>query len=135
MTWLAIVVLLECGIVPTGPIIPGQNEGTYYIDGQVLRYPVYLSIGVDATLWGFIFIRGSAVNYGYIQNFRLGVVPYYINYSVSAGIAYNNFEMGFRHFCNHPINCNVGTEKRCPAYTVNYSREEIYLQVKIKGEW
>lgn len=101
MGWFMVVFFIEAGMV---------NGGTAVLNGNF--YPVamyqepemstYAELGLEMSLWDVVFVGGS------IENYQVPVsitswIPHRAIYHIYGGVRYKMFEVGIRHYCDHPV--------------------------------
>jgi len=94
------------------------TENYYYVDGYL-----------QADIFDLFFIKGK-INVPVLKNrMNFTFSPFNIGSTISAGIYYSIFEIGWMYYCLHPI---------IPYHFLNYaiqyegSHNEFYLQIKGK---
>ena len=124
MTWLAFAFALELGVQPFGtlrayePLVPAANEWTFYQKAEARVY-----------LWDLLFAEGQVEIYDW-RDRDLSFWPDRAGFEVGAGLRWKILEIGFRHYCTHPI---------IPRFSIPASNwrweggyEEIYLRLEGK---
>jgi hypothetical protein len=82
-----------------------------------------------ATAWGFLFVGGEVKTLMYKTLAGYDFSPERMLYGFNAGVKWGAVELGFRHFCTHPI--SPYTSYPGPAlYEGGY--EEVYLRLETK---
>ena len=66
----------------------------------------YIKLSANILLLDLFFIGGSMQNNFYITADSWSGVPYFSNFMFTFGIKKDGFEIGFRHYCQHPIVSN-----------------------------
>ena len=129
MSWLAFVLILETGIVP--------SSGWWFYEEQTPEHvtfpiPIYVELSAEANLFEHVFIGGSArTDMFAVAN---GFSPHWLLWEFWAGIRFWVIEIGFRHSCSHPIQAYVWTpSNRDFQPLLEGSYEEVYIRVKV--EW
>ena len=100
MNWIALLFALELGIMPMGyletyeRVLPVQHnlDGAYYVDMQA-----------DVLLYDLFFIGGRTKTYMRKRIDVLSFWPTTAEFEFNAGIRAGILEIGFRHYCMHPI--------------------------------
>lgn len=127
MNWLVLLYFLKLGYSPfydSRNVMPVSNirirsEDIYFI-----------TLDAEAVLLANIFIGGTVKTY--MQN-EVGknFFPIESDYLFKVGLRYKNIEMGFRHFCLHPVRPYEMYYQ--PQGSTDASYEEFYI--KISGEF
>lgn len=123
---LALIIHLEGGYMPL-------DSFNIYDSRRVTdQQKTYLDIGVDFLFFNLVFIGGEVRTDIAISNDEeLRFYPFIANYCFRFGMRINdNIEIGFRHFCIHPITPNVISVPVNLHYEGAY--EEIYIKIDVK---
>ncbi len=127
MNWIALLFALEIGMMPSGYIEsydrmpPTEYEltGAYYVDMQA-----------DVLLYDLFFIGGRTKIYMKKRTDTISFSPDTAEFAFNAGIRAGILEIGFRHYCMHPIvpwlYQSGGTLKWEGSY------EEIYVRLETR---
>lgn len=122
---LMFMLSLEIGVIPNGHIKMYESyrdvhtEVSYYGDFNFeARLAKTFFVGVKAKIFLWKVKDGITFN------------PDAINFTFYTGLKLKNIELGFRHFCDHPIKA---WEKFHRSTIFERSYQKIYLKVKLKG--
>jgi hypothetical protein len=98
MTWLVFVFALEAGILPNGGFVMYQPDPAYVVDA--VGFYTDLSCSVES--FGF-YVGGGMRNYFWKDRDGMGFYPYQMTFRFDAGWRNEFLEVGFRHYCMHPV--------------------------------
>jgi len=98
---LLITLFFQGAYLPDYNLYYGINEKEY--DLLELDNAYYLELGVDLYFIDLFFIKGSINNLFHAHKTKLIFYPDCDRYRIATGIRYKGFEIGFEHFCFHPI--------------------------------
>lgn len=127
MTWLAILFFIEGGLVNgANAIVDGEsfkaNQTSYYQEPEM---STYFDIGFELQLFNnHLFVGGGIENYQVPESLTVWQ-PHRAIYDFNAGARLSVFEIGVRHFCDHPV---ISSE-RLPTYVWN-AQTKIYLKIE-----
>ena len=99
MNWLILLYFIELGYSPfydSRNVMDDSNtrirtENTYYI-----------TLDTEVVILDHLFIGGAIKTYIHSTD-SYDYFPFEADYLFKAGIRLNNLELGFRHFCLHPV--------------------------------
>lgn len=126
MTWLVLFLTLEVGMVSGNT----QVLQTGMFPRGVYEEPassVYVHIDAEVQLFGVIFFGGGIENYQVPMSIT-SWAPHRAIYFARAGVRYKWFELGVRHYCDHPV-MSPGAKLR--MYTAG---EQTKIYFKITGQ-
>ena len=127
MTWLALFFALEIGFLPQGYI------GTFHDERQpeyiVLIGAGYVDFETEVRLFKYGFIGGSTKIYVNKYNYGYTFSPETAEFDFNLGIRIAPLELGFRHYCMHPIVPWIYYTRVSPQWEGAY--EEIYLRLEV----
>ena len=115
---------LELGVFPNFRNVEYEVFNIYKTEKDV---GFYLDMGLEFLLYNHFFIGGGLRTYAF-KNDKINFIPFYCDYSFTAGIRVKWFEVGFRHYCFHPVSAGVGYGS--PMLNIDKSYEEIYVRVE-----
>ncbi len=92
-----------------------RNENVYYVD-----------FDAEVLILNYFFIGGSAKTFIQPNNKKRDFYPIQMDYLFRTGLRYKNIEIGFNHFCTHPVQ-SVGIISRGTAYG---GYEEFYIRIE-----
>ena len=122
MNWLILLYFIELGYSPfyqSANVLTDQyqfirNENIYYID-----------LDAEVLIINHLFIGGSIKTYIQPNDIDNEYIPIEADYQFRTGLRFNNIEVGFRHFCLHPV-LSIGMD----LYNKSYSGyEEYYIRI------
>ncbi len=123
MNWLALFFSIELGWMPNGDFLMHNppayvtTAGSFYVDMEM-----------RATAFGFLFIGGEVKTFMWKTTTGYDFSPERMLYQFNAGLTWGPAELGFRHYCTHPI--SPYTAYPGPArYEGAY--EELYLRLEL----
>ena len=99
MTWLAFIYALELGFLPAGDFVMYGELDPEYVPVQ---YSLYTDLQVEFEISNIFFI-GGGIKTGLWYGDGYTFFPHRSTYSFYTGFRYGLFEVGWRHFCFHPI--------------------------------
>lgn len=122
MTWLVLAAALEVGWMPMCDFL--MHDPPAYV---VTTDAFYVDMEARATAWGFLFVGGEVKTFMWKSTPGYDFSPERMLYQFNAGLTWGPLELGFRHYCTHPIMPYLwswpGQAKWEGAY------EELYLRV------
>jgi len=98
MSWLVFVFALEVGLFPNNSFIMYQPNPAYVIDAVGF----YTDLEASMESYGF-YVGGGMRCYFWKDRDPLDFYPYQMTFSFDAGWRNEFFEIGFRHYCMHPV--------------------------------
>ncbi|MBA7525413.1 hypothetical protein ES705_17564 [subsurface metagenome] len=101
MSWLALFFILELGYLPNG--YQEIYLITNFVDEVEMKGEFYIDFNAEVTLFDLFFIGGGVKTYIWKYNFSYTFWPNTAGYSLIAGINLGILEIGFRHYCYHPV--------------------------------
>lgn len=99
MNWLALFFALELGWMPAGDFI------MYTVPPEIysVRCSAYTELYVEAELFGIGFIGGGIRTSIWYNGEGYTFWPNRATYEFRAGARWGPLEIGWRHFCMHPV--------------------------------
>lgn len=97
MSWLALAFALELGVLPM--------NGWVMYDPPALVFEApefYQQLEARAILWDHLFAGGKVRIYDWMREDG-GFWPSQGAFTFEAGLSFRGLELGFRHYCTHPI--------------------------------
>ena len=124
MQWLVFIFALEAGFVPTNNWV--MHETDYYMQEQ---NQYYVEFAIEAELFEYAFVGGTVKTrmYDGAKYFS----PFTDEYMFNAGLRFDMLELGFRHFCTHPVIPYIQSNGADINYEGGY--EEIYFRIEVKS--
>jgi hypothetical protein len=128
MNWLALFFALELGIIPQGYLQTYYNEtlSNYELSGNG-----YIMLETEAQLLGFVFIGGNVKTYINKYTANTSFSPVNAEYAVKVGMRFDFIELGFRHYCTHPVVPWLYHRNVSPQWEGAY--DEIYLRLEVSN--
>jgi hypothetical protein len=124
MTWLALAFWLELGFTPF-------DQFNMYIPTDsflVIEQQYYAEFNVEVTAWNSLFVGGDVRIYAWRnEDHFIGFNPNRGAFLIFAGLRLNPFEIGFRHYCTHPIIPFIPREPAGIIWEGSY--EEVYIRI------
>jgi hypothetical protein len=127
MTWLALFFALELGYLPGGVV------ETYYFEKpewMELQGSFFTEFEAEAELFGVGFIGGELKTYMNKYAVNKSFKPLAAEYAFYAGLRWSALELGFRHYCTHPVVPWMYYQDVTPQWESWY--EEIYLRLEVE---
>lgn len=125
MTWLALFFALEVGFLPGGYM----ETYTYYgATDETFAGAYYVDMDAEVRLFDILFIGGGSKVYMDRTHGMINFIPNTVNYNFVAGARYGPLEVGFRHYCIHPIMPWSRYRVEMPEWEGWY--EEIYVRIE-----
>ena len=130
MNWIIFLFALELGWLPQGDFAMYDVSG-YFAKVYPVSYTAYVDLEAEVVVLDAFFI-GGAVRTSVWQFDHSGwtFFPHKAVYSFSAGARFGMLEMGFRHYCIHPVIPFFGLVDPRPIWEGSY--EEFYLRISNK---
>lgn len=126
MSWLALFFALELAVLPNGFI---QTYDTDLVHESLIGDGL-VKMEAEATLFDYFFVGGEMDCYLKVQDGDNPFFPVDMFYAFSAGARFDFLEIGFRHYCMHPIVPFLYHAEVSPQWEGSY--EEIYLRVEVR---
>jgi hypothetical protein len=126
MNWLALAFALELGWLPKGDFLMHDPSASITLAGTF-----YVDMEVRATAFGFLFVGGEVKTF--VWKYADGgyyFTPERMLYQFNAGISRGPVEVGFRHFCIHPVQAFLLSWDGPARWEGGY--EEVYLRLEVK---
>jgi len=99
MNILIFVFALEIGLLPEGHLsMTDVSEYTYD-----LNYSLYVQFECELQFFDMLFIGGKIYSPFWKKYGEPGFAPDSIEYLFNGGIRFYFIEIGFRHYCKHPV--------------------------------
>jgi hypothetical protein len=126
MSWLVLAFALEVGWMPMGDFI--MREPTAWV---TTAGSFYVDMDARATVAGFLFVGGEVKTLMWKTTTGYDFSPERMLYQFNAGLAWGPAELGWRHYCTHPI--TPYTSYPGPARWEG-AYEELYLRLEYNGK-
>ena len=127
MTWLALFFALEIGFLPNGHLETYSNDRMP--KAIELQGSGYVDFETEVRLFKYGFIGGSTKIYINKHNNGDTFSPETAEFDFNLGIRIAPLELGFRHYCMHPIVPWIYYTRVSPQWEGAY--EEIYLRLEV----
>jgi len=98
---LIITFILECSYFPSYNVYYGVNQKEYEKVDMENAYDINFSI--DICYKNLLFINGGINCFFHKKKKKLDFFPDCDMYRIAAGIRYEFMEIGYEHFCYHPV--------------------------------
>jgi hypothetical protein len=126
MNWIILAFALEVGWMPQGDFLMHEPTSIVTLEGMF-----YVDFEARATLFGFLFAGGE------VKTIMWGVgwnnySPERMLYQFNAGIRLDPLELGWRHYCTHPMWTYLQSWNGTARWEGSY--EEVYLRLEIGGK-
>jgi hypothetical protein len=123
MDWLVLVFALELGI------LPNNAWRIYDPPARVIEEPeFYQQLEARAILWDHVFAGGKMRIYDWMNAGSFGFWPNRGAFTFETGLTFRSLELGFRHYCTHPILPYLEYNPAAVEWEGGY--EEIYLRLE-----
>ena len=96
MNWLILLYFLELGYAPYYGSLNGSEK---FQDQNIF----YINVETEIVVLGRLFFGGTVKTYINDKPGDYKFSPFEADYLFKAGLRYKNIEVGFRHFCLHPV--------------------------------
>ena len=124
MSWLILLYFIELGYAP---FYNSQNIAEDYNVRLRDTAIYYVTLNAEVTLFNYVFITGAVKTYVQDQQGELSYFPFEADYFFSIGLRYKSIELGFKHFCLHPIRPYEMYYQ--PQGSTDGSYEEFYIRI------
>ena len=124
MWFLALLFSLEMGYAPFYGSLNSISSESIKIENTNVYY---ITLDTEAILYDNFFIGGAIKTYMQDMNDDYTYYPFESDYIFKMGLRYDNIEIGFRHFCLHPVRpFDMYYE---PQGDTDASYEEFYIKI------
>ncbi len=96
MNWILLLFALEIGYAP---YYASVNADTYLKDRNIF----YVTMEAEVDILKYLFIGGTVKTYVNDKPNDYKFTPFEADYILETGLRYKNIELGFKHFCLHPV--------------------------------
>lgn len=124
MNWIILAAALEVGWMPLGDFVMHDPPSQISITGSF-----YVDMEVRAEVFDHLFLGGEVKTLMYKIGDGYYFMPERMLYQFTAGIFVDNFEIGIRHYCTHPIQPYLWQWNGPARWEGSY--EEVYLRVGV----
>ena len=121
MTALLFLFFLEFGFLPSGTMVQYEQPAFVQFEGDL-----YTDLGALVSLYGF-YIGGGVKTYMWRDKGELSFWPHLADYRFLAGFKYGIVEIGFRHYCIHPVVPMLAWTQ--PAQIWEGAYDEVFIRV------
>jgi len=102
MNWIALFFAIELGWLPTGEF--AMYDVPALVEKHPIAYTLYTDIDGGAELFGHLFIGGGVrTSVWRLTDTGLTFWPFNAVYRFYAGARWGPLEVGWRHYCMHPV--------------------------------
>jgi len=126
MNWLILLYFIELGYSPFYESRNVMDDVTTRIRTEKTYY---ITLDSEVVLLGHLFIGGAVKTYIHNTN-SYDFMPFESDYLFKGGLRFKNLELGFRHFCLHPVRPYEMYYE--PQGSTDASYEEFYIRVSNK---
>ncbi len=123
MNWLILLFALEMGYAP---YYGSFNGSEHFLEQNIY----YVTMETEAILLDYIFIGGVIKTYINDKPDDYTFSPFEADYLFKAGLRYKNLEVGFKHFCLHPVRPYEMYYE--PQGSTDSGYEEFYIRISNK---
>jgi hypothetical protein len=123
MSWIVLAFALEVGWMPQGDFLMHEPTSIVTLQGMF-----YVDLDARITLWGSTFVGGEVKTIMW-KGERYSFSPERMLYQFNAGIKLDPLELGWRHYCTHPMWTYLQSWKGTARWEGAY--EEVYLRLEI----
>lgn len=132
MNWIALAFALELGWMPNGDFLMYDPPSFVSVAGSY-----YTELEMRATAFGFLFVGGSVKSFVWLYEGEYTFAPERELYEFEAGLTRGPLEVGFRHYCTHPMWPYLWAYQHGDAGYGQAARyegayEELYLRLEVK---
>ena len=120
MTWLILLYFIELGY---SPFYGSLNTNDYLQDQNIY----YINMDAEVIILDHLFIGGAVKTYFNDKSDSYMFSPFEADYLFKAGLRYKNIEIGFKHFCLHPVRPYEMYYQ--PQGSTDASYEEFYIRI------
>ena len=123
MNWLILLYFLELGFSPLYSSYNSLPVDSFGIENTNI---FYVNLDVEVEIFDHLFIGGAVKTYTQNDD-GVSLYPFEANYLFKAGLRFNNLELGFKHFCLHPVRPYEMYYE--PQGSTNSAYEEFYIRI------
>ena len=127
MNWLILLYFIELGYSPFYDSINVMDESNIRIRTE---NTYYITLDTEVVILDHLFIGGAVKTYFNDKLESYDFSPFESDYLFKAGLRFNNLEVGFRHFCLHPVRPYEMYYQ--PQGSTDGSYEEFYIRISSK---
>ena len=124
MNWLLLLYFIELGYAP---FYNSQNIAEEYNVRLRDAAIYYVTLNTELILFEHMFIVGAVKTYVQDQPDELSYFPFEVDYFFKIGLRYKNIELGFKHFCLHPVRPYEMYYR--PQGSTDGAYEEFYIRI------
>lgn len=127
MNWLILLYFIELGYSPFY-----KSLNVMPIDNKLIMNEsvMYMTLDAEIVVLDHLFISGAVKTYFQDDTSDYSYFPFESDYLFKAGFRYKNLELGFRHFCLHPVRPYEMYYQ--PQGSTDGSYEEFYIRISNK---
>jgi len=126
MNWLILLYFIELGYSPFY-----DSRNIFEEDNTRIRIEntYYITLDSEVVVLNYLFIGGAVKTY-ILGSDNYNYFPFEADYLFKAGLRFKNLELGFRHFCLHPVRPYEMYYE--PQGTTDGAYEEFYIRLSNK---
>jgi len=98
MNWLFFIFALEAGFFPNASFVMYEMPVE-----EVFDLGMYVQIEAEVLFFDLFFVGGSIRTYVWKKEEGISFWPWRDGFMFNAGLRYKILELGFRHYCTHPV--------------------------------
>ncbi len=98
MNWLALIFALEVGWLPNGGFALYEVPQVIEVTGSF-----YTDLQAEVVAWDHLYIGGGMRTFMWSSEGDWTFWPHSTLYNFGAGLRWGPMELGWRHFCAHPV--------------------------------
>jgi len=127
MNWLIFLFALELGWLPQGNFAM-YNVSDRFMKVYPVKYTAYVDMEAEVVMFNTLFAGGSVrTSVWQFDSDSWTYFPHKAVYGFFAGVKTRKVEVGFRHYCIHPVIPFFGCVEPKPIWEGSY--EEVYIRV------
>ncbi len=127
MNWLVILYFIELGYSPFYDNLNSLPTEVKHIRNESV---LYITLDAEIQLFNSVFIGGAVKTYFQDDTTDYSYLPFEADYLFKAGLRFGPLELGFRHFCLHPVRPYEMYYQ--PQGSTDGSYEEFYIRISNK---
>ena len=126
MNWLILLYFIELGYSPFYQSLNVMEESSR-INAENIYY---ITLDAEIVILDHLFIGGAVKTYFQDQKDNYTYFPFESDYLFKAGLRFGPLELGFRHFCLHPVRPYEMYYQ--PQGSTDGAYEEFYIRISSK---
>lgn len=121
MNWLVLLFAVEAGLMPMAQVWNVDPPANARDDSGS-----YTALDAEVEIAQYLFIGGHVTTYVWRTDNSYSYKPARADYGFRAGVRFRGLELGWRHFCSHPIAPNWHMIRELP-YEASYN--QMYIRI------